>query len=121
MVLKIPKHFPQPGFYYHYKHDPQKGIRDYAYEVVGLGFHTEEDCRPQDVCMVDYRPLYEESLVRKISLTMGILAVDHRPVDMFMETVVKDGKEILRFQKITDQSLVTQLKTIRDEMYPKAD
>ena len=30
-----------PGFYYHYKHDDDKGICDYAYEVVNIGHHTE--------------------------------------------------------------------------------
>jgi hypothetical protein len=46
---------PEPGFYYHYKHDKNGSINNYAYEVVGVGHHTEE----QDTYFVNYRPLYD--------------------------------------------------------------
>lgn len=44
-MLKIPKKVPEVGFYYHYKHDPTGSVNNYAYEVVGVGFHTEDDAR----------------------------------------------------------------------------
>lgn len=40
--MKITKKIPEKGFYYHYKHDPKGEFNNYAYEVVGLGLHTED-------------------------------------------------------------------------------
>jgi len=116
-MLTIPTTFPQPGFYYHYKHDPYKGLRDYAYEVLGIGFHTEGDCRPEDACMVRYRPLYTSAAVYQASLQMNTPTTDLRPVSMFMEQVTKDDKTFPRFQKITNQTIITELKSVRREMY----
>jgi hypothetical protein len=31
--MKIPTLVPEPGFYYHYKHDPNGTVNNYAYEV----------------------------------------------------------------------------------------
>ncbi len=42
-MLKIPTTIPEKGFYYHYKHDPKGEVNNYAYEVMGVGSHTEED------------------------------------------------------------------------------
>ena len=102
---------PEPGFYYHYKHNPEGAINNYAYEVMGLGHHTEIDGL-EDSLMVMYRPLYE---------TAGVyLAGKHydlRPYDMFMESVIKGDKTIVRFQKITDENIIKQLEEIRDRMY----
>jgi hypothetical protein len=53
------KNIPEPGFYYHYKHDPNGSVNNYAYEVLGIGHHTEDSCRPEDEYLVVYRPLYE--------------------------------------------------------------
>ncbi len=117
-MLQKPTRFPIPGFYYHYKHDPEKGIRDYAYEVIALGFHTEEDCDPEDACMVAYRPLYETALMYQTSQELKVPVVDIRPISMFMETVQKDAKTTSRFQKITDPAVVAALEIVRDEMYP---
>ncbi len=111
MSLKLPKKVPQSGFYYHYKHDPAKGIQDYAYEVVGTGCHTEDDCRPEDVHMVVYRPLYESSV-----FTAGKL-FDLRPLEMWMGDVTKGDKTFPRFTKITDHATIAELEKIRAEMY----
>ena len=45
--MKIPdkNKLPEIGFYYHYKHDDANGINDYAYQILGTGVHTEDDCR----------------------------------------------------------------------------
>lgn len=103
---------PEPGFYYHYKHDPAGPIDNYAYLVVGVGHHTEDDARPQDKLMVVYRPLYKTALV----YTMGRL-FDIRPRDMFLEPVMKDGIMMPRFARITDPSVIAQLQKIQEEMY----
>jgi len=77
------------GFFYHQKHDPEKGIDHHAYEVIGIGFHTEDETE-----MVVYRPLYRS---------------DHqffvRPLSMWNE--MKDG--IPRFIEIVDEKLIQRL------------
>ena len=54
-----PEQCPEPGYYYHYKHDPNGPLNKYAYYTFGVGHHTEDDCRPEDAFMQVYRPLYE--------------------------------------------------------------
>jgi hypothetical protein len=66
---------PSPGRYRHYK----GGL----YEVVGIARHSETH-----EALVVYRPLYGD----------GGLWV--RPVAMFLETVIVNGDEMLRFQRI---------------------
>lgn len=113
----MPKRVPEVGFYYHYKHDPEKGFQDHAYEVIGVGFHTEDDVRPGEEHFLIYRPLYEQN-VYKASKELGIPCFDNRPLEMWMEDVEKDGKVFPRFQKITDPELISMLEKVRAEMYP---
>lgn len=106
----------EKGFYYHYKHDPNGEVNNYAYEVLNIGHHTEINHR--DVDRVDeslmgvYRPLYESAFVYKAGKHWYV-----RPLSMFMEEVEKDGKTMLRFQKITDEATLKKLAEIRDKMY----
>lgn len=116
MSLPMPKRVPEPGFYYHYKHDPSGAVNNYAYEVVGVGFHTEDDTRPGEEHFLVYRPLYEAS-VYKASKELGIPCFDARPLEMWMEEVTKEGKTFPRFQKITNPAIIEQLEKIRSEMY----
>ena len=99
------------GFYYHYKHDPQGPINNYAYEVMGLGHHTEVE-ELDDSLMVIYRPLYESAGVYQAGKHM-----DLRPYAMFMEEVTKDGTTFPRFTQITDSGVIAELEKIRDMMY----
>lgn len=99
-----------PGFYYHYKHDPSSEINNYAYEVFGVGSHTEKEESSPDKYVVVYRPLYESSYGN------DMYAI--RPYDMFIEDVVKDGVAVPRFRLITDDGVIEQLTVIRDRMYP---
>lgn len=110
--MKIPTRVPEKGLYYHYKHDPSGAVNNYAYEMVGVGCHTEDDCRPQDANMVVYRPLYEASVYKAGKL------FDLRPLDMWMDKVTKDGRTFPRFQKITDPAVIAELTAIRNQMYP---
>lgn len=110
-MLKVPTKVPEKGFYYHYKHDPVGEVNNYAYEVLGVGHHTEDDCRPEDANMAIYRPLYESSVYKAGKL------FDLRPLEMFMEDVIKDGKTFPRFQKITDENIIAQLEKIVGDMY----
>ena len=116
MSLPMPKRVPEPGFYYHYKHNLSVGINDHAYEVVGIGFHTEDNARSGEEHFLVYRPLYEQNVFRA-SKELGIPCFDNRPLEMWMEEVTKDGKTFLRFQKITDPSVINKLKQIRRKMY----
>ncbi len=118
MSLPTPKRVPTRGFYYHYKHDPEGSIENYAYEVVAVGFHTEDDPRPGEAHFVNYRPLYASAAVYALSRSLGIQCQDNRPLEMWMGDVEKDGKTFPRFQKITDPAVITALEVIRDRMYP---
>lgn len=111
-MLKIPEKTPALGFYYHYKHVPDGPVNNYAYEIMGVGFHTEENCRSEDAVMVVYRPLYPEAAVYKAGK-----AFDLRPLGMFMEEVTRDGKTFPRFTKITDVEVLKQLEEIKQQMY----
>ncbi len=102
---------PAPGYYYHYKHDPSGPINNYAYEVMGVGHHTEDDCRPEDQYVVVYRPLYEAFVYKNGKM------FDIRPLSMFMETVEKDGVVRERFTPITDAETIAALRAIASEMY----
>lgn len=110
--MKIPTRVPEKGFYYHYKHDPEGPVNNYAYEVMGVGHHTEEDCRPEDANMVIYRPLYEDAFVYKSGKLF-----DLRPLEMFMEEVTKNGATFPRFRKITDPAIIAELEAIKARMY----
>ena len=99
------------GFYYHYKHDPNGPINNYAYEVIGIGHHTESDCRDIDKFVIVYRPLYASFVYRHGRM------FDIRPMQMFTEKVMKDGKALPRFKKIRDTHRIAELKRIKKEMY----
>ena len=103
---------PEKGtFYYHYKHDPQGAINNYAYEIINIGHHTEIDGLDESR-MVVYAPLYETAGVYKAGKHFDV-----RPLEMFMEPVTKDGKTFPRFTQITDQDVINQLMAIRDQLY----
>ena len=108
---EAPARVPEKGFYYHYKHDPEGAFNNYAYEVVGVGRHTEEDASERDQHMVIYRPLYEALVYKNGKM------FDARPLSMFLEEVEKDGKRIPRFTKIANGELIAQLEVLREKMY----
>lgn len=108
---------PEPGFYYNHKHDSRGPVNDHAYEVIGLGFHTEKEEDSDEKHFVIYRPLYE-AFVFKTSRELGVPCFDVRPLEMWTEDVMKDNVAVPRFQKITDTSVIAQLMEIRNKMYP---
>lgn len=116
MSLPMPKRVPERGLYYHYKHDSNGPVNNYAYEVLGVGFHTEDDTRPGEEHFVVYRPLYEASVYRA-SKELDIPCFDNRPLEMWMGEVEKEGVIIPRFKKITDPDIIAELERIRAEMY----
>jgi len=116
VALQLPDQVPQQGFYYHYKHDPAGPVGNYAYEVIGIGFHTEDDARPGEEHFLIYRPLYDAA-VYEAAQSLGIPCFDNRPLTMWMGLVEKDGKTFPRFSKIEDPAVIAELEKIRAEMY----
>lgn len=106
----ILKNKPEKGFYYHYKHDPNGLVNNYAYEILNIAHHTEIDGLEKSA-MIVYRPLYDAP-VYKIGKHWDV-----RPLSIFMENVDKEGKMIPRFTKIINQEILAKLVKIRDEMY----
>ncbi len=103
---------PEPGFYYHYKHDPVVSVNNYSYEVLHIGHYVEEDIPEEIRRMVVYRPLYKEAYVYREGKLW-----DLRPLSVFMSSVVKNGREVTRFSRITDKAILEKLQSIRDELY----
>ena len=108
-----PEKQPEPGFYYHFKHDPHGPVNNYAYYIYGVGHHTEDDCRAEDAFMQVYRPLYEEAYACRHG---GLF--DLRPLSMFYQPARLNGKEVPRFTRITDPEVIATLREIRDRLYP---
>ncbi|HYZ42132.1 MAG TPA: hypothetical protein VE687_16155 [Stellaceae bacterium] len=115
MVYEIPppKKMPEPGYYYHFKHDPDGPLNNYAYYIYGIGHHTEDDCRAEDAFMQVYRPLYEDSYAYRNG---GFF--DLRPLRMFYELAEWKGDTVARFTRIADPDVVAQLEAIKARMYP---
>lgn len=95
---------PEPGFYYHYKHNGDD-IYDHAYEIVNVSRHTETE-----EYLVVYRPFYKSDFLEHADASA-------RPIGMFMDIVTKDGKTFPRFQKVTNPEIIKKLEEKRDEMY----
>ncbi|HWB34380.1 MAG TPA: hypothetical protein VG753_03650 [Candidatus Paceibacterota bacterium] len=107
---------PEPGYYYHYKHDPTKEVNDYAYYVYGVGNYTEDDLPPgyeRLQHMQVYRPLYDSFVYKNGKM------LDLRPLVMVWDKVQWQGKTLDRFTRITDREVIKQLQVIRRKMYPE--
>jgi hypothetical protein len=111
--VQPPENLPQPGFYYHFKHDPDGAVNNYAYYIYGVGHHTEDDCRVEDAFMQVYRPLYERAYAYRHG---GLF--DLRPLHMFYKPATWKGKEVPRFTRILDPAVLEQLEAIKARMYP---
>jgi hypothetical protein len=109
-----PQPLPEPGYYYHFKHDPNGKVNNYAYYIYGVGHHTENDCRRADAFMQVYRPLYKDSYAYRNG---GLF--DLRPLHMFYDPAERDGRKVSRFTRITDPAAIAQLAAIKARMYPE--
>lgn len=91
---------PQKGeYYYHYKHDPDGPVENYAYRVEGIAFQTETEEK-----LVLYAPLYNSDHLK--SEEVDVYA---RPLSMFVEEVRVGDETVPRFQKIEDQVIIEEL------------
>lgn len=111
----IPEPVREPGYYYHYKHDPTGPINNYAYFIEGGGIHTEEDCRPEDRFFQVYRPLYDAHAYQ-----LGKF-FDCRPLALANSPAERDGERVERFTRITDPYIIGELRAIKRRMYPPND
>jgi hypothetical protein len=107
------------GFYYHYKRTPEDPIEKSVYQVVGTAFNTEspgfhasdpKDFEKDEV--VVYRPVFTDSLVYKAGKRFWT-----RPLSMFFEEVLFNGKRVSRFQKITDPKIILVLQEKVKKLY----
>ncbi len=99
------------GFYYHYKHDPKGEWDNGLYEILNVGHHTEIDGLDESA-MVVYRPLFKEAPVYKAGRHWDI-----KPVCMFIQQAIKDGRIVDRYTLITDVELIEKCKNIAEELY----
>jgi hypothetical protein len=111
--IQPPTELPEPGYYYHFKHNPDGPLNNYAYYIYGVGHHTEGDCRAEDAFMQVYRPLYEEAYAYRNG---GLF--DLPPLHMFFEPAEWKRKKTPRFTKIVDRDVIAQLAAIKARMYP---
>jgi hypothetical protein len=100
-----PTQIPEKGFYMHYKHDPNGKAFNFMYEVIGIGRNTEEK-----TFTVLYRPLY-------VNDWMTPADYQSKPIEIFLESVDKDGKTMPRFIRIIDPELISKLEESRNELY----
>ncbi len=116
-TVTLEKEVP-PGFYYHHEHNSSGEIANRAYEVIGLGFHTNPgDGWPGDDCFVIYRPLYSSTRLSMASEKSGTPHFHAEPLADWKDVVPKDGGYVPKFRKITDPLLIEILTGIRDKMY----
>lgn len=113
MIIPKASEIPSKGFYYHFKHDPTGPVNNYAYEVIGVGIHSEDDCDPNDAVMVGFIPLYDCPLADQLHL------FQIRPLAMWMGEASVGGMRVPRYVRITDPNVIAQLKRARAEIYGK--
>jgi hypothetical protein len=107
-TMTVDHNKPQPRqFYYHFKHDPQKGLSNYAFEVVGTGVHTETE-----EIYVIYKSVekLEDSRANRNKVDYNI-----RPMKMFLEEVSKPEYNYKgpRFSLIDDEAILSELKKFK--------
>ena len=96
---------PQKGFYYHFKHNPEISINNYAYEILGTAKNSEDNS-----LNVIYRPLYKNEF-------LGNADYFARPLNMFLENVTLGDKTLPRFSLIADPELISKLEIIKSKLY----
>src|SRR5258707_5909875 len=102
-----PKRLPQPGYYYHFKHDPAGPVNNYAYYIYGVGHHTEDDCPPEDAFMQVYRPLYDKAYaVRNCAM------FDLRPLRMFYRPARSKLQLVPRLTEVNDSEVIAHFRAI---------
>lgn len=92
------------GFYYHFKHNPNQSINNYAYWLVGIAKHSETE----EITVI-YKPMYKNEWLGGVELIS-------RPIDMFMDTVEKPEYSGPRFRLMEDPEIIARLSVLRDDL-----
>jgi hypothetical protein len=82
-------HIPQQGE--HYRHYKSTGWDDHTYEIKWIAKHSETE-----ELLVTYIPLYRWAEQTRL----GDAAMAARPLEMWSDMVMWEGKEVKRFTKI---------------------
>lgn len=98
-MQKIPQ-----GFYYHFKHNPEVSINNYAYWLVGIAKHSENE-----EFTVIYKPMYKNEWLGEAELMS-------RPIEMFTDMVEKPEYSGPRFKLIEDPEIIAKLSILRDNL-----
>lgn len=92
---------PERGeYYYHFKHDPEKGTEDHLYKIIGTAVHSETD----EISVI-YQPLYELRFLDEKEVNYM-----SRPMKMWMEFVDRDEYSGPRFIKVEDEEFIGRLQ-----------
>ena len=90
--------YPKNGdYFYHYKHNSNLDINNFAYQIIGFALHTETE-----ETLVIYKPLYKLNHIFEASFFA-------RPLSVFLEKVELNGQRVPRFSKIIDQEISKNL------------
>ena len=107
--MSFPQNPPQysvktGNFYYHFKHNPEKGVTDYAYKIIGLAVHSETE-----EILVVYKPFYSSNHVYDLGADFYT-----RPLSIFLELMDKAeiGYKGPRFILISDLKIIAKLQEI---------
>ncbi len=93
--------YPKNGdYYYHYKHDPNLDLTNFAYQIIGFALHTETE-----EILVIYKPLYKLNHIFEASFFA-------RPLSVFLEKVELNGQRVPRFSKIVNQIIIQKLQKL---------
>jgi len=77
----------------HYRHYKSAGGNHHTYEIIGIAKHSETE-----ELLVVYKPLFDGSEDTRL----GDAQMAARPLFMWHDTIVREGKEMPRFIKITE-------------------
>jgi hypothetical protein len=96
--------WPRPGqIYYHFKRQPEKGLEHGAYLVLGIAKNTEN----RSEHFVITKPLYFCEPRQSDESGVSYLV---RPIDSFLGSVDRAEYQGKRFELVTDEDILTQLR-----------
>ena len=93
--------YPKTGdYFYHYKHNSNLDLTNFAYQIIGIALSTETE-----ELLVAYKPLYKLNHISEASFFA-------RPLSVFLEKVELNGQRVPRFSKIIDQEILKEFRKL---------
>ena len=101
------------------KHDPKGEFNNYAYEIIGIGHHTEMKGNFEESAMMIYRPLYESAKVYNAGKRY-----DLRPLERFVKLLLglRSQKQLFQDSKESRTSILLpelDIQKIKDVLLKK--